>query len=313
MKERNLAIKFTYGNLMLRLVLVVGLFQFFSVSSFGQLKKFYNLRETGGCDTINFVLNAASGNSCIKNYANSDSPLVIYGNPNLKKINPSFKTKFRKNTCDASLDLDTYNSLDFGDEFLFVISKKGKQDTDNFWKILLNDKKVYRLNMNYGVGNTEMDISDIRLHDLRLNSGSANVKIGYQKDKLNLITMDTLYLKVDFGSIETRNLGNARAKTVIADVGFGTALLDFTKMPTEKFYCNAKIGAGSLNVVIPSKDTPVIIYLKDSPFCSIRMGNDFEEVENNVYVNYSYSPKAKNLMVFNIDLALGNVSFKYVD
>ena len=298
---------------MLRLVIVAGLCQLFSVSSFGQLKKFYTLKETGGFDTVNFTLKAVSGNSYIKNYSNFDSPLVIYGNPDLEKINPSFKTKFGDNTCNASLDLDNYNSLSFGDGFSFVISKKSKEDTNNYWKILLNDEKVYRLNMNYGVGNTEVDLSDVRLHDLRLNSGSANVKVGYREDKSNLITMDTFYIKVDFGSIETKNLGNSRAKTVIADVGFGTALLDFTKMPTERFHCDAKIGAGSLDVIIPGKDAPVIIYIKDSPFCGIRMDDDFEEVENNVYVNHSYSAKAKNLMVFNIDLALGNVSFKYVE
>ncbi|MCP4460950.1 MAG: hypothetical protein GY816_23460 [Cytophagales bacterium] len=296
---------------MLRLVLMAGLFQLFNVSSFGQLKKFYTLKEINNFDTVNFNLKAASGNTYIKNYEQSDYPLVIYGNPDLDKINPSFNTKFVENTCNASLELDSYNSVSFGDGFSFVVSKRSKEEKKDYWKILLNQEKVYRLNMKYGVGNTDIDLSDVKLYDLRLNSGSANVKVGYQDDKSNLISMDTFYIKVDFGSIKTRNLGNARAKTVIADIGFGTALLDFSKMPTEKFHCDAKVGAGSLDVLIPDKDTPVIIYLKDSPFCGIRMDDDFEEVENNVYVNHSYAAKAKNLMKFNIDLALGNVSFQY--
>jgi len=296
---------------MLRMVLVAGLFQLFSVSSFAQLKKFYTLRETSSFDTVDFTLKAVSGNSYIKNYVQSTNPLVIYGNPDLNIINPSFKTKFVGKTCYANLELDTYNSRGFGDGFSFVISKRNKRDENNYWKILINREKVYRLNINYVVGNTEIDLSDIRLDDFRMSSGSANVIIGYQDDKTNLIDMDTIYIKVDFGSLETKNLGNARAKYIFTEIGFGTALLDFNTMPNKNIHCNTKIGAGSLDVFIPNKDTPVIIYIKDSPFCGIHLDDDFEEVENNVYVNQSYFAKAKNLMVFNIDLALGNVSFQY--
>jgi len=296
---------------MLRLLLLAGVCLLFSVSSFGQLKKFYTLKETSSFDTVDFTLKAASGNSYIKNYVKSNYPLVIYGNPDLDKVNPSFETKFTKNTCFANLNLNTYNARSFGDGFAFALSKKSDERMENYWKILINEEKIYRLNMDYGVGNTEIDLSNVSLDDLRLRSGSANVIVAYQDDKANLITMDTFYIKVDFGSIETKNLGNARTKNVIADVGFGTALLDFGSAPEEAFQCNAKVGAGSLDVIIPNKKTPVIIYIKDSPFCGIRMDDDFEEVEDNVYVNTSYSPKAKNLMVFNIDLALGNVTFSY--
>jgi len=296
---------------MLRIVLVAGLCQLFSVGSSAQLKKFYTLKETWSFDTVDFTLKAASGNSYIKNLSQFNYPMVIYGNPDLDRVNPSFKTKFVGKTCYANLELSQYNSRSFGDGFSFVVSKKDKKSDNNYWKILIDNEKVYRLNMNYGFGNTEIDLADVKLDDLRLSSGSANVKIGYKDDQTNLIMMDTFFIKVDFGSIETMNLGNARAKNVIADVGFGTALLDFSTVLTDDFRCNAKVGAGSLDVVIPHKDAPVIIYLKDSPFCGIRMDDDFEEVEDNVYVNHSYSAKAKNLMVFDIDVALGNVSFTY--
>ena len=298
---------------MLRLVILAGLCLFSSFNAFSQLKKFYTLKETSSFDTVDFRLKAASGNTYIKNYAPSNYPMEIYGNPDLEKVNPSFKTKFKGKTCYAKLALDNYNSHGFGDGFAFVIAKKSKEQDGNYWKIFINEEKVYRLNMDYGFGNTEVDLSNVKLDKLYLNSGSANVKVGYQDKKENLIEMDTFFIKVDLGSIETMNLGNSRASTYMAEVGFGTAMLDFSEMPIKKIRCEAKIGAGSLDVLIPNKNAPVIIYVKDSPFCGIRMDDDFEEVENNVYVNHSYSAKAKNLMVFDIDLALGNVSFQYAD
>jgi hypothetical protein len=298
---------------MLRLVMVALVCLNVSLNAHAQLKKFYTLKESNEYDTVDFILKASSGNSFIKNYADSPEPLVIYGNPDLERINPSFKTKYAGRTCYASLELDAFNSFSFGDGFSFVMAKKAKEEHGNYWKVLVNDKKIYRFYMKYGVGNTEVDLSNIKLHKLRLHTGSANVMIGYQEDKPNKIKMDTFSVKVDMGSLETQYLANSRAKCYVADIGFGTAKLDFRGNTDAKVQCNAKIGAGSLDVLVPNRNSPVIIYLKDSPFCGIRMADDFEEVEKNVWVNHSYSAKAGNLMTFNVDLALGTISFAYAE
>lgn len=296
---------------MVRLVLVAGVCLLFSFNSHSQLKKFYSIKETCSFDTVDFTLKAARGNSYIKNYSASKYPMVIYGNPDLERINPSFKTKFKGKTCYANLELDVYNSFKFGEGFSFVISKDSKEEDGNYWKILVSEDKVYRFYMKYGVGNTEVDLSNIKMNKMWLSSGSANVKIGYGEDQLNLIEMDTFFVKVDLGSLETMNLANARASNFVADIGFGTATLDFRGKESNKVRCDAKIGAGSLDVLIPTKGTPVIIYLKDSPFCGIRMADDFEEVEDNVFVNHSYTPEAKNLMTLDVDVALGTLSVLY--
>jgi len=297
---------------MLRLVTVVSACLVLVFGAHAQLKKFYTLKESTEYDTVDFILKAANGNSFVKNYSESLEPMVIYGNPDLERVNPSFKTKYAGRTCYASLELNTFNSYSMGDGFTFVMANKSKEEHGNYWKILVNNDKVYRFYMKYGVGSTEVDLSNIKLNKLRLATGSANVTVGYQPERPNLIKMDTFSVKVDMGSLQTNYLGNSRAKTYMADIGFGTAKLDF-RGSTEKVQCNAKIGAGSLEVLIPNRDSPVIIYLRDSPFCGIRISDDFEEVEKNVYVNHSYSAKAPNLMRFDIDLALGTISFAYAE
>jgi hypothetical protein len=298
---------------MLRLVTVVVVCLSITSGAYAQLKKFYTLKQSNEYDTVDFTLKAATGHSFVKNYADQTDPMVIYGNPDLERINPSFKTKYAGKTCYASLELNAFNSHSFGDGFTFVMAKRTKEEHGNYWKILVNNEKVYRFHMKYGVGNTEVDLSNIKLDKLWLNTGSANVTVGYQPDSRNLIKMDTFFVKTDMGSIQTKYLGNSRAKTYMADIGFGTAQLDFRGSDNQKVQCNAKIGAGSLDVLIPTKSTPVIIYVKDSPFCGIRMSDDFEMVEKNVYVNRSYSAKATNLMTFDIDLALGTISFAYAE
>lgn len=305
---------------MLRLVIAAGFFLQFSLCSLAQLKKFYTVKEACNFDTVEFTLKAARGNSYIKNYKEIELPMVIYGNPDLDKINPSFNTRFSGKTCYAKLALETYNSFQFGDGISFIVDKKPKEEDGNYWKILVGDSKIYRFYMKYGVGSTEVDLSNVKTNKLWLSSGSANVKVGYDEGERNLIPMDTFFVKVDMGTLETYHLGNARAANFIADIGFGTATLDFRGKESQKVRCDAKVGAGSLDVVIPSKDTPVIIYLKDSPFCGIRMEDDFEEVEDNVssgsdsysvYVNHSYSAQASDLITLDVDVALGTLSISY--
>lgn len=298
---------------MLRKLVLASVGLCLSFGALAQLKKFYTLPESAGFDTVDFTLKASSGNSFIKNYAESKDPMVIYGNPDLERINPSFKMKMIGRTVSANLELDAFNSFSVGDGLNIVVAKKGTYSDANYWKILVNDQKVYRFNMKYGVGNTEVDLSNIKLQRLKMNTGSANVKVGYQPNMRNLIAMDTFYVKVDMGSLQTNNLSNSRAKQYIADIGFGTAVLDFRGESDKAMKCNAKVGAGSLEVIIPDKSRPVIIHLTDSPFCGIRMNGDFEQVEKNVYVNRSYSANAENLMTFHVDLALGTISFAYAD
>ena len=73
------------------------------------------------------------------------------------------------------------------------------------------------------------------------------------------------------------------------------------------------MGAGNLEVLLPRKGAPVIIYINNSPLCSVKLAKGFEEVDDNTYVNMDYTSSAENLLTFNVDVALGNVSFKYSD
>ena len=102
-------------------------------------------------------------------------------------------------------------------------------------------------------------------------------------------------------------------KNVITKIGFGNVMLDFERGIAESCRVDASVGAGNLEIILPEEQTPIIIYVRDSPLCSVRMTKDFEEVEKNVFVNRSYKVDAENLLTFDIDVALGQVYFKYLD
>ncbi|MFY0688703.1 MAG: hypothetical protein JXQ90_16130 [Cyclobacteriaceae bacterium] len=296
---------------MLKWVFTTGLCTFLLFGGQAQLKRFYSLGDVQSFDTVDFTLTATSGISFLR-HVDGGNPLAIYGNPDLNKINPSFDAKVVNRKCIASLSLDEFRTSGLGDGLAYAFggAKEKKEEDPNYWKFLLNNQKVYNLNLNYGIGSSDIDLGGTKCSSLKVQTGNAEVVVAYGRERANLITMDTFFLKVDFGSIKALNLEKSRAENIIAEIGFGQAELDLGQLNKNGCNVRAAVGAGTLDICIP-KQVPIIIEIKDSPFCSIDMHKDFEEVETNVYVNRQYASDADNLISFKIDVAIGNVKFDY--
>lgn len=295
---------------MLRLEFTAAFVLLFSLS-YGQLQKFYTLKEEKQYDTVVFTMEATAGN-CILKSSQGEGALSIYGDPNLEKINPSFKSRVVGNTCIVDLNLEEYRSSSVSDGILVAMFRE-HAEKNNFWKILIDQEKVYKLNLNYGFGHADVDLSGISVKNFKVKSGSADILVDYNNGQPNKIEMDTFWVKADMGSIIAKHLELARVKYVMAKIGFGRALLDFSDASDQKCLVDASVGAGNLDIFLPNREVPMIIYLKDSPLCGMRLPDGFEEVERNVFVNMNYRANAENLLTFKVDLALGNVAFHYVD
>ncbi|MEQ8906602.1 hypothetical protein [Ekhidna sp.] len=296
---------------MLRLVMIAGTSLLMSLSAFAQLSKFYTIKESPEFDTVDFYLKATAANCLLKQSDTDRNPLTIYGSPDLEKINPSFASKIKNNTCYSKLVLDEYNSSGFGDSFSMAVSRSDKDN--DFWKVNLGAKKIYRLNLIYGFGNADVNLTGSSVQRLKIKSGSADIVVGYDDGNMNPIQMDTFFVKADFGSIVAKRMELTRAKKVITKIGFGNVLLDFDQQMNEKCSVDASVGAGNLEILLPRDGTPVRIQIRDSPLCAVKIADGFEEVEKNVFVNMSYSANAENLLSFDIDVAMGMVRFRYTD
>ena len=299
---------------MLRWILMTGIGFFTLTHANGQLKKFYSLKDEVTYDTVKLSLEASTGSCYFKHTAHS-SPLNIYGNPDLDRINPSYHTDIRDNICFVDLKLEEYqtSSFDQGLSFdsFFSAPKSSKKVVKDYWKVYLSDKKIYDLNLRYGIGEAYLDFSGSAVKKVKINTGNANVKVDYALEHENTIPMDTFFVKVDLGSLEAKKVNYMNASKIIAEIGFGKALLSFKEGENKKCDVNASVGAGTLDIILPDDDTPIIIHIKDSPMCGVKIAEGFEEVEKNTYVNMSYRPDADNLLTFNIDVAIGKIIFSH--
>lgn len=178
------------------------------------------------------------------------------------------------------------------------------------WHVYLSRSIPFHLNLRYGMGNSAVDLSGLAVENCRINTGSADVRVGYFAGVPNKVKMDTFYAKVDLGVLELDQLNLSHAREILADVGFGKIQMRFAEKSGSKCLVNASVGAGSLEVLLENPDIPVIVHINDSPLCRIKMREVFTEIKPNVFVNQSYDDEDQDLITFNIDVAMGNVTFR---
>lgn len=273
-----------------------------------QTKQHYHVLPVDEQQVVRLVMNAPSV-SCRINSTYNMRAVSIYGYPEDQNFNPITTNKVSNNEHLVKLKFE-----DPTENFTSSISSRvfGQQNNggDKPWHVYLSRGIPFNLDLHYGMGNSSVDLSGLSVENFKINTGSADVKVGYFANVSNRIPMDTFYAKVDMGVLELDQLNLSRAREVVADVGFGKLLMHFSEHAADKSNIKASVGAGSMEVLLDDPNIPLIVYVNNSPLCRIKMLKHFKEIEPNVYVNQSYDEEATNLISFDIDVAMGNVTFK---
>lgn len=278
--------------------------------SFGQIKKQFSVEDAPSCDHIKLTLKANSGTCFIKPSHNPEI-LNVFSNQTAEHYSHQFVKEINGKVCQVMLSLEEVKAEGFSQTVSSRVFGSEKPDQEKFWKMYLTNAKPYSLELNYGVGNANVDLSGLAIKILKINTGSADVNIGYHSGLENLIEMDTFSVKVDMGSVTAKNLSLARPKYVVANVGFGNVMLDLSTAPQVANHIKGSVGAGNLVILLPADDSvPVMVKVKDSWLCSIRLTEDLKETSANTYANAAYAKNPKNALTFDLDVSLGNIVFK---
>lgn len=291
---------------MFRGILIVSVL--FSVLSSvnGQVKRFYTL-ENGDFDKVNIILKATSNSCCIK-------PTV---NPNLVNVfgfqHNAMPTIYSSNISSDRIEQlvinlnnpSQDNEISLSDKFF-----KTSGQADNHWDLYLSREKPMKLLLNYAIGDASVDLSNLPIERLKINTGSADVNVSYMEGGSNLVEMDTFYVKVDLGSLTVNKMNHSRAHTVIADVNFGALLMDYSNAVENPSQVFASVGAGNLVIGLPSTvEIPIIINIHNSPLCNVKLPKNFKKKDKHVYISESYFENAPNTLSFDLDVAVGQIKF----
>jgi hypothetical protein len=277
--------------------------------AYGQLKKQFTVEDAPACENIRLCLKANSGNCFIKPSQNREI-LNVFSNQTENSYAHNFRKEIKGKTCDVLLNLEEAHSEGLSQ----TISTRffGPSDepaSSKLWKMYLTDAKPYFLELHYGVGNANVDLSGLAIKTLKINTGSADVNVGYYSSLENQIDMDTFSVKVDLGSVNVKNLNMSRTRFVMADVGFGNMTLDFRSKPQVSNKIKGSVGAGNLTILLPTSETPMLVKIKDSWLCSVKMPGQFKKISENVFANAAYTKDSKNSLTFDLDVSMGNIIF----
>ncbi len=276
---------------------------------FGQTKKRYTVDTTSEYNKLAFSLYSPSGTCQIRP---TDHPklVTVYCKSENDDYHPAFITRQSNKTKLVSLDMDDGKSDGITRTLSGKVFKSSYMEFENKCNVYLSHHKPIMLDLKYGVGEAFADLSGLAVERLKIGTGSADVTVGYQEGKENLVEMDTFSIKVDLGSVTVQRLNLSKASNIIADVGFGDLTLELSDTLMLNTNVKASVGAGTMEILIANQNTPAIIYVNNSILCRVKLNKHFKEIRKNVFVNNSYHKDAKNLITFNLDVAMGNIIFR---
>ena len=294
---------------MRRYLILLGVGLLCSIQLFSQVRKQFFIDDSGDFKKVKLSFSLPSG-TCYISPKDTPHPLNVYTNLDIENFDHKFVKEISNGVYNVELDLREKGSDDYSQSISYKLFKKSEATDNQIWKLYLSKQTSYILNLNFGIGDSFVDLSGLALERLNIQTGSANVKVGFLSGGENMSKMDTFKVKVDLGTLEVRRVGRSNARYVFANVGFGDLFLDYSEGTETRSDVKASVGAGNLVVAIPTDRTPVLVKVKSSMLCQVRLAPSFKEIEEDIFVNEYYSPGAKNLLTFNVDASMGNIIFK---
>ena len=292
---------------MWRIGLLVGLVCS-SLISLAQESKHFRVEQNHKYHSITLNYSASSG-VCYLAQGDAEDAVSVYSIRDIDEFNHSFNRRELSNELIVDLSLEEKNNETFSQSISNKVFAKSKPE-DNVWKVILAEDIVYNLNLSYGIGAAFIDLAGLSVANLKVKTGSADVNIDYLTSMPNNITMDTMDIKVDLGNVNVRQIYLANVRNISAEIGFGNMLLDLAEPMDESCHVQASVGAGSLEVLIPRDRVPVVIRVKKSMLCDVKLTKSFTEIEENVFANMEFDPSDENLLEFDVDVSFGTIIFK---
>jgi hypothetical protein len=297
---------------MRKFLVSIGVLLLPAISGVAQIKKQFSIEPSEDFEKVEVKFMTKSGVCYIKP-SQHDTPLSIYSNQDFDDYEHTFSKSIVERKCYVDLSLTDKNSDDLSKSISSRMFNSSDKDKHKMWKVYLSDNTPYNLDLHYGMGEAFIDLSGLSIENLKVNSGNADVNIGFMSGLGNQVSMDTFFVKVDLGSVNVQKMNMSKAGLVMADIGFGNLYLDYNDVPEQASQVKASVGAGNLVVKVPKKNVPVIVKINDSMLCRIRLSRSFTEIEENTFVNAAYTDDADNLLSFEVDVSLGTIVFKEVD
>ena len=288
---------------MKQLFLIVLISHLFSQNDTTLVRDNYNF-NLGRYESIKVELNFGLGELKI---GSSSSSKTIYGtieyNPDRIETDVDFssvsnkaflsiegKSKNKFECCENGFDFDDFN---FGNKFF------------NHMDFELAANMITELEMDFGLGEANIDITNISLTKLELDCGLSDVKMSI--DLPNKISCKDVSINTGLGDFNGYGLGNLNVQKFKLDIGLGAATIDLRGKFEEDMDISVDVGLGALDLIIP-RNVNIMLVVDYSFLSSVDVDGLKVENDNN-YISETWDDKRPTITA-EISVGIGSVDIE---
>ena len=237
----------------------------------------------------------------------SSSTIVLSAHADLKdnqdseiKFNDCIEYEIRDDV--GYLDIATTGHSDHEQTKKSGIHFGNFESTD--WMLNFTDAIPIAFDIEFGLGDGDIDLSGLAVKDLRLSTGASSVKLRF--DKPNREVIEDLTIEAGLSKFKGINLGNANFNHLTFEGGVGSYQLDFSGELSREADVDIEVGLGALTIVIPA-NVEAKIYYERSWVAHLTIDKEFVEREEDTYYTPGYSSGRAKLNL-NVTAGLGSVT-----
>ncbi len=287
-------------------LLFLGFFVGISVCQ-AQLIKEYKAPEKNGFDLVHLGFSSYKSAMNLRRVRASE-PVNIHGHLEQTNILPAFSHRIEGNVLYTSLVHKNVESENLGKSITSKLFSVERSGFEHSWDVGLASSFLYHLDFSLGMGIANFDLALLPISQLKVKSASSDVYIHYSSEDPNQVLMDTLLVTLNMGTVDVSSANFTNAKKMIFEVNYGTLNLSFSNVMSTSSQVIAAVGAGKLNLHLPSDSYPIKLKMKTTPMCRTTVPKYLKMIDKETYVTKGYKENDPKLLELIIDVGVGSLT-----
>jgi len=187
-----------------------------------------------------------------------------------------------------------------------VRRKKGLDDSENEWAVLLSDRYPMKIDLDLGACDARLDFGRLPISSLNLDIGAASGIIDFSER--NPIELKKFEVDAGASSLEFLNLANANFKYFELSIGAASCEIELGREISSEARIDLEVGVGSIDFYVP-RGQVIRVDGDDGWFSSLDFhGLSLIKTHAGVWESEGFD-KADNKLYVDVDVAMGSVDF----
>ena len=196
---------------------------------------------------------------------------------------------------------------------LEIESKKRKGNIEhwdnikNEWELSFTTELPMELNLDLGLGECTMDLTEIQLYGIDFDIGLSELYLEFNKP--NKETIKRMRIESGLGELTIVGLLNANFREFDFSGGLGSSELHFTGKNNQPCEASVEVGLGSVEIFL-ERGLPVKIYSESSFLSSVDI-EGMKKIRKGVHVSRDWDEDAPDRLILNLEVGLGSITVEW--